>query len=222
MMKSITFTCLIYVLAVTCNCREVFGLTSDLSQYNIVRTSQSRNSGESMPCGGGDIGLNAWVENGEILFYLSRNDPFDENNVSPKFGRVRLKLMPNPLDGGEFRQALDGEGRGSLSSILHPGLTDEAAAITIKKLQDSCRRFPTFWGPGHDWVLTITGGSGMIGLQEMLMQTDGKKIYLFPAWPENWDVVFKLHAPYNTVLEGIFKGGQVIKLNVTPEGKKRR
>ncbi len=98
------------------------------------------------------------------------------------------------------------------------GLTEEAAAITIKKLQDSERRFPTFWGPGHDYVPDHNwGGSGMIGLQEMLMQTDGKKIYLFPAWPKNWDVSFRLHAPYNTTVEGILKNGQVVSLKVTPE-----
>lgn len=31
--------------------------------YNVVWTSQSRNSSESMPLGGGGIGLNVWVEN---------------------------------------------------------------------------------------------------------------------------------------------------------------
>jgi len=101
------------------------------------------------------------------------------------------------------------------------GLTDEAAAITIKKLQDSDRRYPTFWGPGHDWVPDHNwGGSGMIGLQEMLMQTNGKKIYLFPAWPKNWDVSFKLHAPYNTTVEGILKNGQVVSLKVMPESRR--
>ena len=100
------------------------------------------------------------------------------------------------------------------------GLTDEAAAITIKKLQDSERRYSTFWGPGHDWVPDHNwGGSGMIGLQEMLMQTDGKKIYLFPAWPKGWDVSFKLHAPYNTTVEGVLKQGKVVSLNVTPKSR---
>ena len=40
----------------------------------------------------------------------------------------------------------------------------------------------------------------MIGLQEMLLQTDGKNL-LFPAWPKDQDVHFKLHAPYNTTVE---------------------
>lgn len=100
------------------------------------------------------------------------------------------------------------------------GLTNEAAAITIKKLQDSERRYPTFWGPGHDWVPDHNwGGSGMIGLQEMLMQTDDKKIYLFPAWPKEWDVSFKLHAPYQTTVEGVLKDGKVISLKVLPESR---
>jgi hypothetical protein len=101
------------------------------------------------------------------------------------------------------------------------GLTDEAAAITIKKLQDSERRFPTFWGPGHDWVPDHNwGGSGMIGLQEMLMQTVDDKIYLFPAWPKDWDVNFKLHAPYNTIVEGVLKDGNLTNLKVTPESRR--
>lgn len=101
------------------------------------------------------------------------------------------------------------------------GLTDEAASITIKKLMDSDRRFPTFWGPGHDWVPDHNwGGSGMIGLQEMLLQTDGKKILLFPAWPKDWNVSFKLHAPYNTTIEGVLKEGKLQYLEILPVSRK--
>ena len=101
------------------------------------------------------------------------------------------------------------------------GLTDEAAALTIKKLQDSGRRFPAFWGPGHDWVPDHNwGGSGMIGLQEMLMQTSGDSIYILPSWPDDWDVQFKLHAPLNTVVEGQWSGGKMVRLKVSPESRK--
>lgn len=97
------------------------------------------------------------------------------------------------------------------------GLTDEAATIAIQKLKNSPRRFPTFWGPGHDWVPDHNwGGSGMIGLQEMLMQTDSTKIYLLPAWPKNWKVKFKLHAPFNTIVEGDVRDGKLQTLKVTP------
>ncbi len=97
------------------------------------------------------------------------------------------------------------------------GLTEEAAEITIKKLADGDKRFPAFWGPGHDWLPDHNwGGTGMIGLQEMLMQTNGDAIYLLPAWPKDWDVDFKLHAPASTVVEGRVRDGKLTDLTVTP------
>jgi hypothetical protein len=100
------------------------------------------------------------------------------------------------------------------------GLTEEAAALTVDKLRDSQQRFPAFWGPGFDWTPDHNwGGSGMIGLQEMLLQTDGKKIFLFPAWPKDWDVHFKLYAPFSTTVEAALKGGRIEMLKVTPENR---
>ena len=102
------------------------------------------------------------------------------------------------------------------------GLTEEAAAKTVLKLGDSPRRCPTFWGPGRDWVPDHNwGGSGMIGLQEMLMQTVDDKIYLLPAWPKAWDVVFKLHAPGKTVVQGEVKQGELLHLQVTPPSRRQ-
>ncbi|WP_158827522.1 DUF5703 domain-containing protein [Mucilaginibacter lacusdianchii] len=102
------------------------------------------------------------------------------------------------------------------------GLTDEAAQLTTFKLKDSGRRFPAFWGPGYDWTPDHNwGGSGVIGLQEMLLQVDGKKILLFPAWPKTWDVHFKLRAPYNTTIEATVKNGHVENLKVLPESRRQ-
>ena len=97
------------------------------------------------------------------------------------------------------------------------GLTDEAWKLTQLKFEDAPRRFPTFWGPGFDWVPDHNwGGSGMIGLQEMLMQVDDKVIFLFPAWPKDVNVHFKLHAPYNTTVEAEVKDGKMVSLKVFP------
>ncbi|RYG09624.1 MAG: hypothetical protein EOO07_23550, partial [Chitinophagaceae bacterium] len=73
---------------------------------NVIWTSQSNNSSESMPVGGGDIGLNLWVEKGEVYLYLSRSGTFDENNTLLKLGRVKVKFSPNPFDGKTFKQEL--------------------------------------------------------------------------------------------------------------------
>lgn len=83
-------------------------------------------------------------------------------------------------------------------------------------------RFPAFWDglifcgrPDIDH-----GGSAMAQLQEMLLQTPGDQIHLFPAWPSDWDVDFKLHAPKQTMIEGSLREGQLIDLKVTPESRK--
>jgi len=102
------------------------------------------------------------------------------------------------------------------------GLTSEALQLTTQKLKNSGRRFPAFWGPGFDWTPDHNwGGSGMIGLQEMLLQADGKNIYLCPAWPKDQDVHFKLHAPYNTTVEATVINGKVQSLIVVPEERKK-
>jgi len=102
------------------------------------------------------------------------------------------------------------------------GLTKEAAELTLLKLKNSGRRFPAFWGPGFDWVPDHNwGGSGMIGLQEMLLQSDKGKLYLFPAWPKEWDVHFKLHASGQTTIEGVLKNGKVESLKVIPESRRK-
>ncbi len=55
----------------------------------------------------------------------------------------------------------------------------------------------------------------------MLFQTDGRKIFLLSAWPKDWDVDFKVHAPYRTVIEGRVRKGQVTKLKLTPSSRQK-
>ena len=124
----------------------LFGLFSfvhaqppELDKCNIVWTSQSANSSESMPCGGHDIGLNVWVEDGELLFYLSRSGTFDENNGFLKLGRVRIKLKPNPFDGKEFRQEL----------LLEEG------CIKVSGSAHGCSAQITLWADVHRPVVHV-------------------------------------------------------------------
>ena len=60
-----------------------------------------------------------------------------------------------------------------------------------------------------------------MALQAMLMQADGREIVLFPAWPREWDVEFKLHAPLNTTVEGVYRSGKLKSLKVTPEFRRK-
>ena len=63
---------------------------ADYKPKDYVWTTQSQNSSESMPCGGHDIGMNVWVEDGDVLFYVSQSGWFDENNTLLKAGRWRI------------------------------------------------------------------------------------------------------------------------------------
>lgn len=102
------------------------------------------------------------------------------------------------------------------------GLREEAKRLALLKFEDANLRFPAFWGPGYDWTPDHNwGGSAMIGLQEMLLQTAGDRILLFPAWPEEWDVHFRLFAPQQTVVEAKLENGKVAWLKVTPQEREK-
>lgn len=139
-------------------------------------------------------------------------------------GRENLELARNTYfydpDAIKFRSHTGWKQDNIWAACL--GLTEEAKRLSLTKLSDGPHRFPAFWGPGYDWTPDHNwGGSGMIGLQEMLLQTNGKQILLFPAWPKEWDVHFKLHAPDKTTVEVTLKGGEVKDLKVLPENRKK-
>lgn len=104
----LTFLRLTCVALAALLCRQL--LAQQLNQpylpADYVWTSPSRNSAESMPTGGHDIGLNVWVENGELLIYVCQSGWFDANNTLLKAGRLRLTLDGEPIPLAGFRQEL--------------------------------------------------------------------------------------------------------------------
>jgi hypothetical protein len=82
-------------------------------------------------------------------------------------------------------------------------------------------RFPVFWERKMDYTPDNDhGATSMNALQSMLLQSDGKKIFLLPALPENWDVSFKLQAAFNTTVECEYRDGKIQSLKVTPESRR--
>jgi hypothetical protein len=103
------------------------------------------------------------------------------------------------------------------------GLTDEAAAGVLERANaiNPKSRFPVFWGPNHDWVPDQDHGSILlIAMQRMLLQSVGDRLLLFPAWPKDWNVNCKLHAPHNTTVEMVVRDGKIEKLDVQPASRK--
>ena len=104
------------------------------------------------------------------------------------------------------------------------GLTETARDYVVSRAKNkhAGSRFPAFWGPNFDWIPDQDhGGNLMMALQTMLLQADEGKIRLLPAWPKQWDVDFKLHAPQQTVVTGRLKDGQFVELHVTPASRRQ-
>jgi Domain of unknown function (DUF5703) len=108
--------------------------------------------------------------------------------------------------------------------MAYLGLTEDAREYVVgrAKAKHEGSRFPGFFGPNFDWVPDQDHGGVLLkALQSMLMQTDGKRIFLLPAWPKDWDADFKLHAPYKTVVSGRVEKGTIVRLDVQPAARRK-
>lgn len=107
--------------------------------------------------------------------------------------------------------------------MTYLGLADSARAYLVGRAGNSHAesRFPAFWGPNYDWVPDQDHGSILLKtVQTMLLQSDGSKCIVLPAWPQGWDADFKLHAPLNTTIRAAVRGGKVTRLDVVPESRR--
>jgi hypothetical protein len=113
--------------------------------------------------------------------------------------------------------------QGSIQAALL-GLTEAAQRQVLENAgsREPGFRFPAMFGTSFDWTPDEDhGGVMMTALQRMLLQCEGKRIFLLPAWPRGWDVSFKLHAPYQTTVECTYRAGKIEQLKVTPASRRK-
>ena len=111
---------------------------------------------------------------------------------------------------------------GVQAALLGEAGTARTNVTFVLTRKDKQCRFPAFWDHGSDYVPDEdNGGNGVNALQLMLMQSEGRKILLLPAWPKNWDCDFKLHVPMQTTVEGKVRGGKIKSLEVIPESRRK-
>jgi hypothetical protein len=153
--------------------------------------------------------------------------PFSEVSL----GRSNMEWVKNTWELGPVNAAIQHQNQcwyQSAINMARMGETAEAAKLTTAKLLHPGYRFPSFYhthyARGGSFCHTPDmdhGGVAMTALQEMLMQTDGRRILLGPAWPAEWNCDFKLHAPYQTTVEGHIADGKVVVDRVNPESRRK-
>lgn len=131
-------------------------------------------------------------------------------------GKPDLKLALDSFAARRFPMDVCWGQDGPQAAML--GLMPVAKKAVVDEFTDyGDEHFRWFWSRGHDWIPDLDdGGTGMLTLQSMLLQTDGKQIDLLPAWPKDWTADFKLHAPYRTTIEGHVQNGKITNLVVAP------
>ncbi|KAA3611644.1 MAG: hypothetical protein DWQ01_06020 [Planctomycetota bacterium] len=175
--------------------------------------------------------LPLWQENGQTLlapaevFQAKRNVenpelyavfPFRLVSFEKNTRELGIRTLERRWDRGDFGWRQDDLFMTTL------GLTDQARTHLLNRARNkhAGSRFPVFWGPNYDWIPDQDhGGVLMRGFQTMMLQTEGRKIHLLPAWPSDWDADFKLHAPYRTTIQGSVRNGKLEALQVTPASR---
>ena len=101
------------------------------------------------------------------------------------------------------------------------GLAKEATDhLAYRFLRSDGLRFPAMYTHG-DWVPDLDNGAVCQNtIQSMLLQTVGRKIYLLPSWPADWNCDFKLHAPFDTVVTGKVQQGKLVQFDVQPASRR--
>jgi len=103
--------------------------------------------------------------------------------------------------------------------MAYLGLAEQARENVVSRAgtHDSGSRFPAFWGPNYDWIPDQDHGGVLLkAVQAMIMQVEGDRTYLLPAWPADWNVDFKLHAPRKTTVQASVRAGKITDLVVNP------
>jgi len=136
-------------------------------------------------------------------------------------GQPDLEMMRYTFDTRPFPNGYGCWGNDNTSAAYLGLATQARKSLAERSLRHGDFRFPVFYS-GGDWTPDLdNGGNAQQALQAMLMQADGRRILLFPAWPKEWDVEFKLHAPMNTTVEGVYRGGKLLALTLTPADRQK-
>ena len=163
---------------------------ADISRYNLVWNSPSKDPSGVMPVGNGDIAAGVYaIENGDLFLLLAKNDAYTYLGDIFKTGRVRFTLDPNPFKSGKpFRQTLD---------LPTGSIRIEADGVTLRIWADANRPVyhveinspreiavtaqPEFWKRFDSCDANLAEKSDTEPTQDVRLERHGKILWYFPV-----------------------------------------
>lgn len=113
--------------------------------------------------------------------------------------------------------------QGIIDAAMLNQTEDAKSQVVSRAAVTSMFRFRGFAGHMQDYEPSLDHFAFMrTGMHYMLLQPvdDAKQsVLLFPAWPAEWDVDVKLHAPLSTTIEAACINGTLTKFIVTPKSR---
>lgn len=179
-------------------------LTNDLPDIPI-----KNQDGKKTILAGSNLGAPENIENPELYAVF----PYRHFGVGKKDIEIGIQTFEQ-----RFNKRFNGWHQDGIQAALL-GLTDVAKKGVIENFSTKHQgsRFPSFWGPNYDWLPDQDHGSVTVrALQNMLIQTESEKTWLFPAWPVEWDVQFKVHIPGKKTIEGSYSKEKGVKITSKP------
>ena len=162
-----------------------FDPIGELGHYDVTWDAPSRDWNGTMPIGNGEIGVNAWWEQGgDLRLLIARTDAWDESGRLVKVGLVRIGLRPNPVSSGRtFLQALR-LANGEIQFILDGG------RIEARLWVDANRPLIEFEISGDDAIGAVATIERWRD-QPRTIRYDGKSYFGDPAYsrPDQMEIV---------------------------------
>ena len=166
--------------------------------------------GSTMLMSGSNLGERANIENPELYAIF----PYRLFGIDQPLLQTALHTFDN-----RFFKKTGGWHQDAIQAALL-GKTEEAKEMVTFNFtnKNATSRFPVFWGPNYDWVPDQDHGTvAMRALQNMLIQSRNDTSYLLPAWPKEWNVMFKVHLPGKKIVEGKYEKGKGVQLTNRPK-----
>ena len=191
------------------------------------------------------------LADGEIQFYIARTDACTELDRCVKLGKVRIRFTPNraaadqgheaspqpklgpaaanerPLPIGRLKVAPHSATHNAVlwvRRVLTPlRLTGKALKIVGFARRRSTGEQSWAFPESPECPSMTTAGDRFPAISRLCTDSNvkGSRIRVLPAWPKDWNISFKLHAPQGTTVECIYRNGKIEKLVVDPSERLR-